>query len=91
MDNYLGMVRIEVLVEMVSEIRSYFIRYFRKHPADKKNGSEVSREYQKVLELSNSLIGPKWSDNELDDVTLKLNSMLQYAKRIGVNSYLKAG
>ncbi len=91
MDNYLDMVRIEVLVEMVSEIRSYFMRYFRNHPDDKKNGSEVSKEYQKVLDISNSLIGPKWTNNELDDLTLKLNSMLSYAKRIGVNNYLKVG
>ncbi len=82
MDNYLGMVRIEVLVEMISEIRSYFMRYFRIHPNDKKNGSEVSKEYQKVLEISNSLIGPKWTNSELDDITLKLNSILRYAKEL---------
>ncbi len=88
MDNYLEMVRIEVLVEMISEIRSYFMRYFRIHPDDKKNGSEVSKKYQRVLEIYNSLIGPEWTKTELDDITLELDSMLQYAKRIEVSSHI---
>lgn len=87
MDNYLGTVKVEVLVEMVSETRGYFIRYFRSHPLDKKNGSKVSEEYQKLLKISNSLVGPKWNDNELSEITTKLDSMLKYAKRIEIGNF----
>lgn len=85
MDNYLDLVRIEVLVEMVSEIRSYFIRYFRKHPDDKKNSSEIAKNYRKVLRISNSLIGPKWTKDELDNITGELKAMLGYAKHLEIS------